>query len=332
MTRTTPPRPLDVASAFPELRPLARRAVRLHPRRGRPTRSESSVGGPLLWPVDEDWPVCTATHGGWDKPVSLEDVRRRRALLEQAWLRPRPPGQNLLSAEEAALLASLEEGHTRHAGPNALLPVAQLYLRDVPGLTGPEGADVLQVLWCPLDHVETSMPAAHLVWRASADVVDPLDVPPEPADVDRDGSYVPEPCAVHPEVVTEHPSPLELPAGLADRLHEWSSTANSHYQHELSVAPGWKVGGWAPWSFCDPQPMRCTACDAELEPLLTISSGEWDGGSGSWVPVEDRTPHAGPMGLREPSNPPMVLIGRGYSMQIYRCPESSDHPVLENMQ
>ncbi|MEU6720175.1 hypothetical protein ABZ897_52705 [Nonomuraea sp. NPDC046802] len=270
--------------------------------------------------------------------MSLDDVRRRRALLEAAWLRPRGPKENLLSPEEQALLDTLQAGHPSDGEPNALLPVAQLYLRDIPGLTGPDGADLLQVLWCPLDH-ENSLPAARLVWRDAASVVDPLVGAPEPADVDHNGNYVPEPCILHPEAVTEYPAPHELPKELADRLAAWAEShpenedsGRAYYQYELSVAPGWKLGGWGPWSFCDPWPMLCATCGTECRPLLTIGSGEWDGGSGSWIPLEDRVPPAGPIGLREPSNPPMVSVGRGYNMQIYICPESFDHPHLENMQ
>ncbi|MFD7929136.1 hypothetical protein [Streptomyces sp. NPDC059742] len=51
MTRTAPPRPLDVASVFPELAGTSRTATRLHPRPGAPTVHERSVGGPLLWPA-----------------------------------------------------------------------------------------------------------------------------------------------------------------------------------------------------------------------------------------------------------------------------------------
>ncbi|MEU6785585.1 hypothetical protein ABZ912_40890 [Nonomuraea angiospora] len=278
--------------------------------------------------------------------MSLDDVRRCRALLEAAWLRPRHPQENLLSPEQQALLDTLQAGHPSRGEPNALLPVAQLYLRDIPGLAGPEGADLLQVLWCPLDHDETSLPAARLVWRDAASVVNPLANPPEPADVDHYGNYVPEPCILHPEPVIEYPAPHELPEELAKRLAAWgrAERAKSHpkeedhgrgdayYHYELSVAPGWKVGGWGPWSFCDPWPMNCPTCDTGLMPLLTISSSEWDGGSGSWIPLEDRVFPVGPVGLREPSDPPMVSIGRGYNMQIYICPVSFDHPHLENMQ
>ncbi|WP_089104876.1 hypothetical protein [Streptomyces hyaluromycini] len=345
MARTTPPRPVDIASVFPELAPLARQAVRLHPRPGEPTVHESSVGGPLLWPADDEWPVCTKEHHHYgDLPVSLDDVRQSRALLEAAWLRPRAPREDLLSPDQRAYLDELDTGHPPHPGPNALLPVAQLYLRDIPGLAGPEGTDLLQVLWCPLDHDE-GMPAAHLVWRDSGSVGKLLADPPEPVDVDHYGNYVPEPCVLQPEVVTEYPAPHELPEELAQRLNDWGreqwaeedpaeefSPGSAYYQYEHSVAPGWKVGGWGPWSFCDPWPMHCDVCKATYRPLLTVSSGEWDGGSGSWIPLEDREEPSAPVGLRKPSDPPMVQIGRGYNMQIYVCPASFDHPHLENMQ
>ncbi|GLX00769.1 hypothetical protein [Microtetraspora sp. NBRC 16547] len=343
MARTTPPRPVDIAAVFPELVPLARRAVRLHPRPGQPTIHESSIGGPLLWPADEDWPACSDEHDHWEPPASLDDIRRRRDLLEAAWLRPRPSHENLLTPEQRAYLDKLEAGHPPHNAPNPLLPVAQLYLRDIPGLVGPEGADVLQVLWCPLDH-KGGMPTARLIWRDSTDVQKVLTNPPAPLDVDHFGHYVPEPCVLHPEVVTEYPASHELPDELAERLHAWGRAewaelhpddeqddGSAYYQFEHSVAPGWKVGGWGPWSFCDPWPMNCDACGSEYRPLLTISSGEWDGGSGSWIPLEDRD-HTGPVGIRNPSDPPMVQIGRGYNMQIYTCPTSFDHPHLEIMQ
>ncbi|MFC6982375.1 hypothetical protein [Streptomyces cirratus] len=60
------------------------------------------------------------------------------------------------------------------------------------------------------------------------------------------------------------------------------------YDTELAVAPGWKAGGWAPWGRTDPCPQDCGACGAQMVPLLTIASFEWDGGPGSWVPYADR--------------------------------------------
>ncbi|MFF0205185.1 hypothetical protein [Streptomyces sp. NPDC005017] len=288
-----------------------------------------------------------------------------RALFDAARRRPRDPRKFLLTPDEGACLATLKAGHPAHPEPNALLPVAQLYFRDIPGLAGPEGADLLQVLWCPLDH-DNGLPAARLVWRNAASVGTLLTDPPEPADVQHDGSYVPAPCVLHPEVVTEYPAPHELPEELADRLYDWGEEQENpdhpaahhrpeeladrlhdtgeeeedpeegpggpYYEYELSVAPGWKIGGWAPWGYGDPKPLHCDICSARYEPLFTIDSGESSGWSDTWTPLTDLEKPSGPVGLRTPHDAPMVKIGSGYRMQIYICPTSFDHPHLEVMQ
>lgn len=83
--RTTPPRPVDVTAVFPELAPLARPAIRLHPRPRSPSAGESSVGGPLLWPAEEPWPHCEASH-------LHVDSGRRRAPTSTNQPRSRGPG------------------------------------------------------------------------------------------------------------------------------------------------------------------------------------------------------------------------------------------------
>ncbi|MEV6239129.1 hypothetical protein [Lentzea sp. NPDC051838] len=37
----------------------ARPAVLLNPLEGEPTDADSHIGGPLLWPIDDPWPVCS---------------------------------------------------------------------------------------------------------------------------------------------------------------------------------------------------------------------------------------------------------------------------------
>lgn len=61
--RTTPHRPVDVESLFPELAPHRAISTRLHPRSGNPKATDSSLGGPTLWPREEQWPTCTEPHG-----------------------------------------------------------------------------------------------------------------------------------------------------------------------------------------------------------------------------------------------------------------------------
>ncbi len=63
VTRTTPPRPLDLTAVFPELATMSRKVTRLHPRSGLPTVEDSSVGGPLLWPQRAVADVHTVARG-----------------------------------------------------------------------------------------------------------------------------------------------------------------------------------------------------------------------------------------------------------------------------
>ncbi|MGW6523236.1 DUF1963 domain-containing protein [Streptomyces sp. NPDC054962] len=72
MSRHTPSRPVDMEKLFPELLPYHRESVRLHPRPGSPTVKDSSVGGPLLWPASEPWPVCREEHYDTDSASRLE--------------------------------------------------------------------------------------------------------------------------------------------------------------------------------------------------------------------------------------------------------------------
>ncbi|KOV36809.1 hypothetical protein ADK60_05980 [Streptomyces sp. XY431] len=301
-SRTTPPRPLDVTSVFPELAPLAREALRLHPRPGAPSPYDSSVGGPFLWPADEPWPHCREQHGWWD-----------------------------------------EETDEEHEGPNPMLPVVQLHLRDVPLLRPPAGADLLQVFWCPVEHEPDLKPPTVLVWRSAAAVTDLLTAPPGPEVVEYDG-YLPVPCLLAPERITEYPNFLELSRELRQQLSDWNRWQaagaaldgvyepypQAFYDSALAEAPGWKVGGWAPWGLTDPVARCCEVCGAGMVPLLTIASGEWDSGTHGWVPYEDRELAAARTAAS--ANPPGVQVSKGNHLQLYVCPESPEHPHTDLIQ
>lgn len=208
----------------------------------------------------------------------------------------------------------LESALAPYEGSIAMLPVAQLYRRDVPDLRTPEGADLLQVLWCPFDH--QAMPRTALFWRSAATVTDIVTTPPEPPVMRSDG-YLPEPCLLNPEQVTEYPDHMELSKELREQLGAWSewqaavtdvddyaSSPELFYDRELAGAPGWKVGGWPRWGATDPTPRLCPACGSDMDALLTIATFEGDSVS-SWLPnevCEDRehtspsSSHAGPEG------------------------------------
>ena len=329
MVRTTPPRPVDLAAHLPAMASLARTAVRLHPRPGEPTAADSSIGGPLLWPAREPWPTCAEHAGPFLEGASVPDVMARRRILTQAWARPREHGTNLLTEDEKAVVDRVDDGaEIAQDGPAPMVPVAQLYARDVPGLPSPDGADLVQVLWCPFDHEDDGyVPSTVVRWRVAAEVTDPLTDPPLPAAVED--NYLPQPCVLHPEEVTEYPAPHCLPEELAGQVREWEDREEQKYQYELSVASGCKTGGHAPWSFSDPFPMSCPDCGADVEPLLTIASSEWDGNT-SWQPVEDAEADHPP--FPGPHEPTMLMIGRGYNLQLYTCVDVPAHQHVTNMQ
>ncbi|MFD3624591.1 hypothetical protein ACE1N8_28130 [Streptomyces sp. DSM 116494] len=353
--RTTPPRPVEVTAVFPELAPLARPAIRLHPRPGSPSVGDSSVGGPLLWPAGEPWPHCEDAHlhgdsGFRESPAEVRLDRHSRARRHED-----PYGPAFTPEEEAAMGQKAERYAERlDAGPPwpadcpvPLLPVAQLYVRDVPLLRPPAGADLLQVLWCPYDHEPDWKPATAVFWRSAASVVDVLATPPEPYEANYPG-YVPEPCLLAPETITEYPDSLDLRPELRQVVGDWSrwqaagaAVDGSYaeypvefYDNHLADAPGWKVGGWPPWGRTDPYRRYCAVCDAQMVPLLTIASFEWDSGTRGWVPSEDRAAAyaAGHRAGLSPAQPTRVEVGSADNMQLYVCPTSPGHPHTDLIQ
>ncbi|MCP9989175.1 hypothetical protein LUX01_23590 [Streptomyces sudanensis] len=354
MTRTTPPRPVDVEAVFPALAAHRRTATRLHPRRGAPNAEESSVAGPLLWPADEPWPVCTAVHPKGTGRL-LSDVRLRRRIQDQARGRE-------VTVEERRLLGGMTVGthvpELRDEDPLPLLAVAQLYTRDVPDLAGPDGCDLFQVFWCPFEtHGPDRTVDVVLKWRRAADVGTVLMPQPEPPIVGRE-ECVPTTCVVHPEQVVEHEYLGLLGDELQEEIAEWeaslldeedtedaydSSEPASYatyeeyeaamaaararepdgidYMSDLSIAPGWKVGGFASWHLTDPAPVDCPRCGTPMPPLLAVATWECDGASRSWLPLEDRAAGDDPRVI----DPVGVYLGRGH-MRIHTCPTDPAHP------
>ncbi|WP_055601460.1 hypothetical protein [Streptomyces aureus] len=355
MTRTTPPRPVDVEAVFPALSAHRRTATRLHPRHGVAKAEENSLAGPLLWPADEPWPVCTAVHPK-GTGHRLDDVRLKRRILAEARGRD-------LSEEERRVLDAIAPG--RHApdlgdeDPLPLLAVAQLYTRDIPDLVGPEGHDLLQVFWCPFEvHGPDRTVDVVLKWRRSQEVGEVLTHQPEPPVAGRE-ECVPTQCVLHPEQVVEHEYLGLLSEELQDAVADWeeglldeeeddedaydSSEPQSYdtyeeyeaamararaeeeyevdYMSDLSIAPGWKVGGFASWHLTDPAPVDCAACGTPMPPLLTVDKWECDGGSRSWLPLEDRDSADDP----DVIDPVGVYLGRGL-MRVHTCPTDPAHP------
>lgn len=330
MTRTTPLR-LDIAGDIPALASWARNVTRLHPRAGAPTMHDSSVGGPLLWPADEPWPTCPQPYFASPPLTTLADIRTQRALLTDAWSRS-AAGQDFMTPHEREMVDRLRAGtlNVLPSGPSALIPLAQLYARDAPALSFPEGTDLLQVLWAASRGLEGCSSEIQLRWRASGDVEDVLMSPPEPAFVEA-SEHVPEPCVLRPEQVFEYPPGHLLDGELEQQANEWSKTNGFGYWDFYAVAPGWKAGGWpAGFTFRDPpdpEEQECGECGGPVDALLTVGSGEWDGATGHWCPIEDGEDAEKPVGYpyRSALDPTMVTIGRGYTLQLYYCLNSPEH-------
>ncbi|MEU5155553.1 hypothetical protein [Glycomyces sp. NPDC021274] len=325
MTRTTPPRPHGITGQFPELAQYARPAARLHPRQGEPGVGDSSIGGPLLWPADEPWPTCGLTHEDCqDEPLDYTFAMRDYFADRD---RRQKQGDALDWDAERARMAELEAQYAvdKYPGydedaPPPLIPLAQLYYRDVPGLPWADRFDLLQILWCPRDHPDADTPynpVFQLRWRSGEDVKERLVDPPRP--VVGNGDYLPNPCVLHPEVVTEYPVFRELPEPLQEAIDGWEEQIDeeSTYILDLSVAPGWKaVGQGGNWAIIDPYPIVCECGERQL-PLFTADSGESGGDSRSWNAVEDTDGRY--------TNPVEVIIGRAYILQLYYCPVSEQH-------
>jgi hypothetical protein len=343
VTRVTPPRPVDVAEILPGLAALARPAVRLHPHPGSPSPFESSVGGPLFWPDSETWPHCDVPHesGGLDPATSLRDVRLRRRIKAVILSRPRDSQYRLpYTPEEVEALKRIAAGCSWPEGPIAMLPVAQLYLRDFPQLSSLGQFDVLQVLWCPFDHGdEHPYPRTELFWRSTEDVSRIITSPPEPEAVQYDW-YVPEPCLLDPEQITEYPSYLDLSDDWREVVRRWDTwqgagasldssyeaAPEEFYSKELSTSPGWKICGWPQWGRTDRVVLFCPVCGTRMVPLLTIAPTEWDGETSDWIPYEDQAHTEPSASCLNPRSPAMIRIGDNDSLQIYTCPASPDHP------
>lgn len=301
--------------------------------------SVSSVGGPMLWPADEPWPVCDEAHGR-GRGRRPADIRREREVLASAYAREPYEG---LTEEERALVTALGRDHlvpgASETDPLPLIGLAQLYTRDVPDLPpGPDGADLLQVFWCPFDaHRPTGHSMLlHLRWRRAAEVGEVLTSPPRPAVVGYDG-YVPEPCELHPEQVVTYPFAGLLPEDLCARIDAWEESLEEEadddgddpvaYQFDLSIPPGWRAGGYASWHVTDPYAMDCATCATPMRLLLTVGTSEWNGGYESWTPIEDQGlrpyPHAVPTG---------VVVGNHGRLNIFGCPSDPDHPPRWSVQ
>ncbi|GAA2478548.1 hypothetical protein GCM10010406_13390 [Streptomyces thermolineatus] len=314
----------ELVHSFPELREYFRTALLLEPQPGEPGPHESSVGGPLLWPADEEWPVCTEDHlVGHHEDLSAEE----RSVLEGArrtGTERRSGGNSVLTEEEASAYDRISargevidtvswqvhslRPETPAAGV-AMVPVLQLFAGDVPGVEWPEGTDLLQILWCPNDHDTPPGqepyyfgPTVALRRRRAGDVRDVLASPPAPCRT-ADHYYLPRPCTVAPAEALDLPDRDELPPDLWERVERWRGGTGRTDYYDLACVQGWKLGGWPTWRVTDLEEINCV-CGSRMRLFLTVDSDDAPG----------------------------LVIGRGGRLQIFQCPEDIGHPLRLNTQ
>ncbi|UQX04545.1 hypothetical protein [Streptomyces sp. RerS4] len=325
MIRTTPARPVSVEAVFPELASYRGLTTRLHPRPGRPGMHDSHVGGPMLWPEDESWPVCREPHRPETEGYAPDEIRSARA--SGAWPRSRPWSGAGAPGED---------------GPVPFTGLAQFFRRDVPGLAaGPDGADLVQLLRCPFTHGPHYERRYLLRWRQAAEAERAdrfLTAAPE-VPVLRWDHDLPEPCVLHPEEVDTYPWAEDdtLPAPLIALIDAWDDAQSAEhgrdalsYQGDLSIPPGWRVGGFPSWASTGPMDITCASCSAAMRLLLTAVGDEMDAGSHSWAPLEDRDPSLrGKESIRWSASvvtPTRLRFGRDRDLHVFTCPADPAHP------
>jgi hypothetical protein len=159
-----------------------------------------------------------------------------------------------------------------------------------------------------------------LRWRREADVTEPYRETPAVPDA-------PTPCRLHPEQVVDHPYHQQLPADLQRRLREWDGCGERHLPSRylnVAIAPGWKVGGHAPWNVTDLLPTPCPACGTPAPLLLVAASSEYSGDDREhWQPSDDPDPDPEPTG---------ISVGRAGSLRIFACLTCPGTPFTVDVQ
>ncbi|WP_406397222.1 DUF1963 domain-containing protein [Streptomyces uncialis] len=160
------------------------------------------------------------------------------------------------------------------AGPVPVVPVVQLFARDVPELRFPEGKDVLQVVWCPLihpDELDVALPALHWRDEAEARAAGVLRDVPQPPGGEYELDFMPRPaCTLTPTVVVDYPD-KDLPGELLPYVVEFEEKYGSFYNEVACVSRN-KVGGYPAWT----QPPDWPYCDEghRMEHLLSVTGEE----------------------------------------------------------
>jgi hypothetical protein len=205
--------------------------------------------------------------------------------------------------------------------------VLQLLQEDVPVIGFPPRCDLLQVLWCPNVHPERGYwPDVRIAWRNSRDLGESVSLKPSVTTANTD--YLVKECRVTPERVIEYPDGNSLTDEQWDSLDKWYSENRPEadqdsdlldYWSSLSVASGFKVGGYPRWTQMPDIP-QCD-CGALTKYMLTIDSAEFDGGTYKrWLPLEERHVWTADFETRMAVQcAPGIMLGDMGEMNLFVC-------------
>lgn len=239
---------VDIAQVVPELSPLRRSTVRLHPRRGNVPSHGSKVGGLFLWPSAEMWPQC---HDH-DCPLVPILQLRQQDVPELGF----PQGTDLFQ------LLWCPHDHMPYSGPEP-----QVFWRTASSVANPMLSPLVPT---SIDVEESTFPT-------------PCQLFPERV-IEYPHAF--ELSDDNPELWALINNSAELQkiiSGLDKSIFEDAGTL---YQYCLSVADGTKVGGYVNW--CQSPEIPLCDCGAAMEHLLTIDDSEFDGGTWPrWLAQED---------------------------------------------
>ncbi|MGW1027563.1 hypothetical protein ACWD4J_28355 [Streptomyces sp. NPDC002577] len=215
-----------------------------------------------------------------------------------------------------------------------MVPVIQLFARDVPWLEFPQGKDVVQLLWCALVHDEdpAGVVLPKLYWRNEAETAAGglLHDVPAPHKGEHEDDFVPRPCTVCPTPAVEYPSydlPDELLTVVRPRLEALQERFGFWYTEVASALQN-KLGGYPAWTQSPDWP-HCGQ-GHRMEHLFSITG---EPAYGRWLPLDEHEP-----GTTQPKwNAPAVKevldtigpeleIGDAGGVYIFMCRQCPDLP------
>jgi hypothetical protein len=219
-----------------------------------------------------------------------------------------------------------------------LAPVLQLRADDFPEVEFRAGTDLLQLLWCPREH-ERCWARPVVFWRKRDAVDESLAV--MPADATAYPRYIPHPCRLFSERVTDLPQwdasggaqadPLGL---LLGKLDEWNSQTGKfpgqkmqNVYHESFPYGGWKLGGHATW-VQGPEVPVCRA--GHTMKLLLTCAGEFQ--TVPQAPVQERRLYADPArrdlaAVENAVNAPRLRFPGDGIQFTFICRQCQDWPI-----